>query len=522
MSNFQSPTSNLLLQLLLGLILSTAIGYIGYRRATLTRSGWLGAVITGTTIFGFGGLDLALLLIVFFVSSSLLTHLNTSAKIEVAVMFAKSGRRDLGQTLANGGIASIAAIYFGLTQNPIGLAAFIGAMAEATADTWSTELGVLAKRWPRSIVSGREVAPGTSGGVTLPGTLAAAIGALLIALLAALFRSTWQLLPIGLAAGLIGALVDSLLGATVQGIYFSKMRRQETERSSEPDGSPNRLVRGVKWINNEVVNFASTLVAALVAALLLSVLSHSTVVPAVSNSNFSPVAPTRMPSSSPSPLPRVTPATADRFDFPLDPNRFGPYVYNVTGPLNFDTRYGVQNPGLGRAGKCFVDQNGQRVPFDQLYHAGEDWFAYDGRHQVDPGAAKGALVLAVANGVVSWRQNVGSEGNVVVIEHLLADGSHVWSAYWHIDAVKVAMGQLVYQGNVIGQITDQGDNSHLHWEIRSFGDGSNLFPPTSAGGRGTCDGYVMALGYTWDDVLSRANPKVWGYFDPTKFVKEHR
>jgi len=109
MSNFQSPTSNLLFQLLLGLILSTAIGYIGYRRAMLTRSGWLGAVITGTTVFGFGGLDLALLLIVFFVSSSLLTRYKAAAKIEVAMMFAKSGRRDLGQTLANGGIASIAA-----------------------------------------------------------------------------------------------------------------------------------------------------------------------------------------------------------------------------------------------------------------------------------------------------------------------------------------------------------------------------------------------------------------------------
>jgi hypothetical protein len=337
-----------------------------------------------------------------------------------------------------------------------------------------------------------------------------------------LFRSAWRLLPVGLTAGLIGALVDSLLGATVQGIYFSNTRRKETERAIDPDGTPNRLVRGLKWINNDVVNFVATFVAALVAALLLSVFSYSAITPTVADSNFSPVAPMLMPSVSPSPLPRVTPAPADHFDFPLDPNWFGPYVYNVTGPLNADTRFGVQNLGLGRAGKCFVDQNGQRVPYDQLYHAGEDWFAYDGRHQVDPGAAKGAPVLAVANGVVSWVQNIGTEGNVVVIEHLLADGSRVWSAYWHIDAVKVAPGQLVYRGNVIGQITDQGDNSHLHWEIRSFGDGSNLFPPTSAGGRGTCDGYVMALGYTWDDVLSRANPKAWGYFDPAKFVKEHR
>lgn len=89
-----------------------------------------------------------------------------------------------------------------------------------------------------------------------------------------------------------------------------------------------------------------------------------------------------VPTLIPSPLPRVTPSPANHFDFPLDPNHYGPYIHNVTGPLDVDTRYGVQNPGLGHAGKCFVDQNDQRVPFDQLYHAGEDWFAYDARRQV--------------------------------------------------------------------------------------------------------------------------------------------
>ena len=91
--------------------------------------------------------------------------------------------------------------------------------------------------------------------------------------------------------------------------------------------------------------------------------------------------PTRHPSTA-------TPLPADHFDFPLDPNHFGPYVYNVTGPLNVDTRYGVQNPGLGDAGKCFVDENGHKVPFAELYHAGEDWFKFDARRQVDAGAAK--------------------------------------------------------------------------------------------------------------------------------------
>ena len=162
----------------------------------------------------------------------------------------------------------MAAIIFGLSPSPIALAALVGALAEANADTWATELGVLARRLPRLITTGREVAAGTSGGITAQGTLAAAAGAALIGVLAALFRSQWALFPIGLLAGTAGALFDSLLGATVQGIYYSEARRRETERAIGIDGTPNRLLRGWRAIDNDVVNFASTLMGAVVAGAL--------------------------------------------------------------------------------------------------------------------------------------------------------------------------------------------------------------------------------------------------------------
>jgi len=229
---------------------------------------------------------------------------------------------------------------------------------------------------------------------------------------------------------------------------------------------------------------------------------------------------TPIPSTLTSPPP--TPLPADQFDFPLDPMRFGPYVFGVTGPLDIDTRFGVQNPGLGKDGKCFVDRHGDSVPFDKLFHAGEDWFAFDARGQVSPGRAADAPVKAAAHGVVSWTQPTGFEGDIVVIEHLLRDGTRAWSAYWHLDHVAVARGQVVLRGDVIGRILDRGDNAHLHWEIRMWGDGTRLFPPDSAGGRGTCNGRVPALGYTWDDTASRAAPQAWGYVDPVQFVRDHR
>ena len=251
----------------------------------------------------------------------------------------------------------------------------------------------------------------------------------------------------------------------------------------------------------------------------LAVLSAACQTTSIPHSLDPSIVPSLAPTLVPRPLP--TPLPADHFDFPLDPNRFGPYVQHVNGPWPVDTRYGVQNPGLGSAGKCFVDEHGRKVPFAELYHAGEDWFKYGSRRQIDHGAAKGESVRAVANGLVTWKQDIGAEGWVITIEHLLSDGSKVWSAYWHVAEPTVSFGQIVYRGDVIGKVADRGDNSHLHWEIRTWGVGSNLFPPTSAGGRGTCNGRVPALGYTWDDLLARASPNAWGYLDPVKFVSQY-
>lgn len=268
-----------LTQLGLGLLFSTAVGGLAYWRRSLTASGWLGAVLVGTLIFGFGGWAWGLTMIVFFVSSSLLSHYKEALKERrAAEKFAKGGRRDLWQALANGGLAALCALIYALLGQPVALlAAFVGLMATVTADTWATELGVLSPHGPRLITSGRPVEPGTSGGVTMVGTAAAAAGALLIGLV------LWPLLvlegrpagwwiaaaaPVG---GLGGALFDSLLGATVQAIYAHPDGR-ETERRVDRQGAPTRFVRGWPWLNNDLVNLLSSLVGAALAvavALLL-------------------------------------------------------------------------------------------------------------------------------------------------------------------------------------------------------------------------------------------------------------
>jgi uncharacterized protein (TIGR00297 family) len=280
------------LQLGLGFIISAAIGWIAYKREALSVSGVIGAILTGTAIFGFGGWPWGLLLITFFILGSLLSKYKETTKANLAEKFAKGSRRDLWQALANGGAGALIAIAYWLTGHSILWFAFVGAMATVNADTWATELGVLSKHLPRLITTGEPVEAGTSGGITLQGTLATLAGGVAIGLAGALFLYIESLirynprillhplscliypanctfLPIIAAlAGLAGSLCDSLLGATVQAIYYSVKREKETEKVIDPDGTPNTLLRGWRWFNNDWVNFISSAVGAAIAALL--------------------------------------------------------------------------------------------------------------------------------------------------------------------------------------------------------------------------------------------------------------
>jgi uncharacterized protein (TIGR00297 family) len=267
----------LVAQLGLGIVLSGLVVFAAYRRGSLSRSGVAGAMVVGTAIFGFGGWVWGMLLVTFFVLSSLLSHYKEAAKADLAERFDKGHRRDLGQTLANGGTGALLALAYWFHPSPALLAAFAGAMAAVNADTWATELGVLSRRPPRLITTWQTVERGTSGAVSGLGTLAALAGALTIGLAALGYSALdglfggpgfalagWALLPAALLGGLAGSLFDSLLGATVQAIYYSTRRRKETERRIEPDGTPNVRRRGWRWLNNDGVNFASSLAGAII------------------------------------------------------------------------------------------------------------------------------------------------------------------------------------------------------------------------------------------------------------------
>jgi uncharacterized protein (TIGR00297 family) len=257
-------------EILGGLILSAVVAVAGYRRAALSKSGVAGALITGTILCGLGGWEWGMLLIAFFISSSALSHYRESDKENLAEKFAKGHQRDMGQALANAGVASALAIVGLFWNHPLLYIACAGSMAAVNADTWATELGVLSRRPPRLITTGQPVDVGTSGGVTALGMVASIGGAGLIGLFGG---AGGLVVEMGLAGaslvllsavvgGLIGALCDSVLGATIQAIYWCDICEKETEQRTHRCGTPTRRVRGLPWLNNDLVNFLASLIGA--------------------------------------------------------------------------------------------------------------------------------------------------------------------------------------------------------------------------------------------------------------------
>jgi uncharacterized protein (TIGR00297 family) len=242
----------------------------------------LAAAVSGGLIFGLGGFPWAVLLLTFFISSSALSRAFTRRKLELSEKFSKGGRRDWGQVLANDGLGALLVIAHTLRPGEAWpWIAFAGAMAAVNADTWATELGVLNPSPPRLITTGKTVERGSSGGVSILGSLASLGGAALIGILAALL-STWYdpsasgILTVTLAVvlgGLSGATFDSLLGATVQAIYHCTVCNKETERHPlHVCGAETTHLRGWLWLNNDLVNLIASVVGAVLAMGLWSAL----------------------------------------------------------------------------------------------------------------------------------------------------------------------------------------------------------------------------------------------------------
>ena len=224
----------------LALFVNIIVAAAGYRARTVTVSGAVAGTLLGTAILLFAQWQGWIVLLVTFAAAVGSSRLGLRRKMLLGIDEARGGRRGAGNAIANTGVAACAAAAAALTyaREPA-LLAFAAALAAGGSDTVASEIG---KAWGRTtylITTLRGVPPGTSGAVSLEGTLAGIAGAAAIAAVAAaLGMISWTAIGIVVIAATVGSVVESVLGATL-----------------EP--------RGV--LNNDALNFINTAVAAAVA-----------------------------------------------------------------------------------------------------------------------------------------------------------------------------------------------------------------------------------------------------------------
>lgn len=262
------------MKLFLGLVLSGAISYLAYKRNSLSASGMMAAVGIGTIVYAWGSLYWYGLLLAFFISSSLLSHFQKAKKGEVEDLFDKTGKRDAAQVAANGGIGAILVLlsYFSDNSMPF-MMFYLGVTATVNADTWGTELGVLSRKAPRHILTWKVMERGGSGGVSSLGTVSSLLGGLFIGGCATIFlyleggKFESYLMLIGAVGGLVGSLLDSILGASVQRMYVCSICSRETEKSLHCSQT-TIPIRGFTWCSNDFINALSSIGGGAVAWML--------------------------------------------------------------------------------------------------------------------------------------------------------------------------------------------------------------------------------------------------------------
>ncbi|MCL2578776.1 MAG: DUF92 domain-containing protein [Oscillospiraceae bacterium] len=236
-----------------------------FHAGSLALSGLHSATLVGVSLYALGGWVSFLALGAFFFLGSLASRIGKSRKISAYALHKRVGSRGAVQVFANAGPAICLAAIYAFSGRDAFLLGVIASFSAAAADTFASEIGMLSKSDPVSIFGFRKLARGLSGGVTFLGLLAGTVGAGAVALLA-LPAFGWRGFLIAAVFGLAGCLLDSLLGAALQAKY-ALPGGGLTERPAQ-DGQSLPLLKGVGWVNNDLVNFVCPLISGVLASLI--------------------------------------------------------------------------------------------------------------------------------------------------------------------------------------------------------------------------------------------------------------
>ena len=247
-------------QVILGSFLAFLIVLLSYKAKFLNFSGSVATFFLAVLIFGFGGWKWSIPILVFFILSSLLSKAGKRRKEKFKNTFEKSGTRDYAQVIANGGLAGFFVFLHIFYPEPIFYHLYLVSLAAANSDTWATEIGVLFKTTPRMITTFKKVEPGVSGAISFFGTSASFLGSFIIALSGFIFSISLSHLLLITISGFFGSIIDSILGASIQGQYQCTRCKAYTEKKTHCNSKTDRI-RGFQWLSNDMVNILSVLIS---------------------------------------------------------------------------------------------------------------------------------------------------------------------------------------------------------------------------------------------------------------------
>lgn len=261
-------SSDLQFDLIVGFILGVLTALLSIRYKVLTKDGGAATFILAFFIYGLGGFKWTIPIFVFFILSSILSKIRTTKNKIVDERFEKSGQRDANQVFANGAVGLVFMILYSFFPNELFYQLYVLYIAAMCADTWGTEIGTYFKNATYSIATLKEVTVGTSGGISVIGSIGAMIGAFIITYSSYYWLKNYSVLTIIASLAFVSSLIDSIMGATIQVQYKCNICKLVTEKEFHCE-TTTEFNSGIRLFNNDVVNFLSGVIILLIFYLLI-------------------------------------------------------------------------------------------------------------------------------------------------------------------------------------------------------------------------------------------------------------
>ncbi len=219
--------------------------------------GSLLAAAIGCLFYTFGGLPAFLFVVGCYLVMLTVSVIGKLLKNDLSSVVKKTGRKDLTEVFANGAWATVAIVLFAAIRHPVFLVLSLVSMSAGFVDSLASDIGTLSKREPYDPLRRTRVPKGVSGGITLLGSTASAVGAVCFAIAIKLICSLpW--FSVFVVAGILyaGCISDSILGSLLQVKYRCPVCGCLTEKETHCDTATLRE-SGSERVNNDTVNLLS-------------------------------------------------------------------------------------------------------------------------------------------------------------------------------------------------------------------------------------------------------------------------